>query len=111
METARDRLHDMGDHISPDRFGDLIFNALTPDYNFVRNTSFRDRELGLEDIKPTMRNMHADLLSRSSSTPSIAGSGVAMQAQDDLWCEVPLYICRHLGHPNHKKTRKEGFSK
>ena len=79
METARDCLHDMGDHISPDRFGDLIFNALTPDYNFVRNTSFRDRELGLEDIKPTMRNMHADLLSRSSSTPSIAGRSVAMQ--------------------------------
>ena len=47
METARDRLHDMGEHISPDRFSDLILNALTPDYNFVRDTSFRDREFGL----------------------------------------------------------------
>ena len=52
METARDRLHDMEEHISPDRFGDLIINALTPDYNLVRNTSFRDREFGLEDINP-----------------------------------------------------------
>ena len=43
METARDRLHDMGEHIFPDRFGDLVLDALTPDYNFVRNTSFRDR--------------------------------------------------------------------
>ena len=97
MEIAQDRLHDMGDHISPDRFGDLILNAFTPDYNFVRNTSFRDRQFGLEDIKFTMRNLYADLLSRSSNTPSIAGRGVAMQAQDDLH-GVKCYICRKFGH-------------
>ena len=84
METARTRLHDMGEHISPDRFGDLILNALTPDYNFERNTSFSDREFGLEDIKSTMRNIYADLLFRLSSTPSSAGRGVTIQAQDNL---------------------------
>ena len=84
METARTRLHDMGEHISPDRFGDLILNALTPDYNFGRNTSFSDREFGLEDIKSTMRNIYADLLFRLSSTPSSAGRGVTIQAQDNL---------------------------
>ena len=49
VEIARDRLQDMGEHISSDRLGDLVLNALTPDYIFVRNTSFRDREVGLED--------------------------------------------------------------
>ena len=67
METARDRLHDMGEHISPDRFGDLIINVLTPDYNFARVTSFRDLEFGPEDTKSTMRNTYADFLSRSSA--------------------------------------------
>ena len=43
IETARDRLHDMGENISPERFGGLILNALTHDHNFVRNTSFKDR--------------------------------------------------------------------
>ena len=58
METARDRLHDMGEHISPDLFGDLILNALPSDCNFGRYTSFRDREFRVEDIKSTMRNMY-----------------------------------------------------
>ena len=119
METARNRLHDMGEHISPDRFGDLILNAITPDYNFVRSTSLRDREFGLQDIKSTMRNIYADLLSRSSSTPSSAGRGVTIQAQDNLY-GVKCYICRQFRHrkehcsmynTNHKKTRKEGSSK
>ena len=119
METARDRLHDMGEHISPKRFGDFILNALTPDYNFVRNTSIKDREFGLEDIKSTMRNIYADLLSRSSPTPSIAGRGVAMQAHHDLH-SATCYLCRKFRHrkedipkfdPDYKKTRKEGSSK
>ncbi|CAN0372110.1 unnamed protein product, partial [Scytosiphon promiscuus] len=105
LETARDRLHDMGEYISPERFGDLLrLNALTPDYDFVRNTSFIDREFGLEEINSTMRNMYADLLSRRSSTSSIAGRGVAMQAQGDL-SGVQCYICRKFGH------RKEDCSK
>ena len=79
VETARDRLRDMWEHISPDRFGARIHNAPTPDYNFVRNTSFRAREVGLRDIKSTVRYMYVDLLSRLSTKPSIAGRGVAMQ--------------------------------
>ena len=57
METARDRLHDMGVHISPNRLGDLLLNALTPDYKFVRNTSCGDHEFGLADIKSTMHHI------------------------------------------------------
>ena len=119
METARDRLHDMGEHITPERFGDLLLNALTPDYNFVRNTSFRDRDFGLEDIKSTMRNMYAYLLSRPSSTPSISGRGVAMQAHNNL-SRVKCYICREFGHrmedcsrydPNYNKNRGGRTSK
>ena len=115
METAGDRLHDMGEHISPDRFGVLTLNALTPDYNFARKTSFKDREFGLEDIKFTMRNMYADLLSRSSITPSIAGRVVAMQAQEDL-SGVQCYTCSKFGRrtadcpkydSNYNKTKRK----
>ena len=69
METTRDRLHDMGEHITPKRFGDMILVALTADYEFIRQTSFRDRDFGLDDIKSIMRNMYSDLLSRPSTTP------------------------------------------
>lgn len=62
METARDRFHDMGKYISPERFGDLLLNDLTPDYDFVLNISFIDREFGVEEVKSTMHNMYTDLL-------------------------------------------------
>ena len=119
METARALPDEMGEQISPDQFGDPVLNARIPDHNFVHNISFRNREFELEDVDATMRNMYADLLSRSSSTPSIAGRGVAIQAHDDphgLTCS----ICKKFGHrkeycpkynPNYKKTRKERSSK
>lgn len=52
------------------------------DYDYVRKTSFRERDFGLDDIKSTMTNMFIDSLSRSS-TKSVAGRGVAMQVTSD----------------------------
>ena len=78
----------------------------------MRNPRIRDREFGLDDTKSTMRYMHADLLSRSSSTTWIAGPGVAMQAQDDF-TGVQCYICRTFwtsqgGLPQIRTRRSEG---
>lgn len=84
MEISRDRLHDMGDYISPGRLCDHILNTFTPDYNFERSTRFKDSEFGLEDNKSAMPNMYIYLLSRSLSTPSTVGRAVAMQVQDNL---------------------------
>lgn len=44
-----------------------------------------------------MHSIYEDLVSRSSSTPSIARRGVAKQAQEDL-SGVQCYICRKFGH-------------
>lgn len=52
MGTTRDRLKGTGGYLSPERFGDLLLNALTPDDGFVRNISFIHREVGLEEIRP-----------------------------------------------------------
>ncbi|CAN0290502.1 unnamed protein product, partial [Scytosiphon promiscuus] len=97
METARNRLYEMGEQITDGYFSDMILTALPPEYEFVRNTSFRDREFTLEDIMSTMRNMYADLLSRPSSTPSVAGRGVAMHVQGDI-SGITCHICKEQGH-------------
>ena len=44
LETARDCLHGMGHHISSERLDDLTLKPPLPGHNFVRITSFRDRE-------------------------------------------------------------------
>lgn len=87
----------MEGNFSLERFGDFILDTLTPDYNFVRNTSLRDREFGLEDVKPTMRSTYADLQSRSSSTSLISGRSVTMQAQEGL-IGLQCYIYGNFGH-------------
>ena len=79
MEDLRVRLKDMGGVISDERFEDIILHEITMDYDYVRQTSFRERDFGLKEIKSTMRNIFIDSLSRSS-TKRIAGRGVAMHA-------------------------------
>ena len=76
IETARNRMYKMGEQFTDGYFGDMVLIALPPEDEFVRSTSFRDREISLEDIMPTMRNMYADLLSRPSSTPAFYGPRV-----------------------------------
>ena len=79
IEDLRVRLKDMGEVISAERFEDIILHTITTDYDYVRQTSFRERDFGLKEIKSTMRNMFINSLSRSF-TKRIAGRGVAMYA-------------------------------
>ena len=74
----------MGEQITDGSFSDMILTALPPEYEFVQNTSFRGCEFTLEDITSTMRNIYADLLSRPSTTPSVAGRRVAMHVHGDV---------------------------
>lgn len=93
MEAARNRLYEMREQITDEYFSEMILTALPPEYKFVRNTSFRDREFTLEDIMSTMRNMYADLLSCPSSTPSVAGRRVAMRVQGYL-NGIAYHLCK-----------------
>ncbi|CAN0395777.1 unnamed protein product, partial [Ectocarpus sp. 13 AM-2016] len=69
---------------------------ISNDYDYVRQTSFRVRDFGLKEIKTTMRNMYIDSLSRTS-TKSIAGRGVAMQASNGD-SHIKCFNCQQHGH-------------
>ena len=75
METARDRLHEMEEHIIDGYFSDMILTALPSEYELVRNTSFEAVILDWKTSSLQTRNTYANFLSRS---PSVAAHGVAM---------------------------------
>ncbi|CAB1102163.1 unnamed protein product [Ectocarpus sp. CCAP 1310/34] len=81
VEDVRQRPKDMVEIISDERFEDVILQAISNDYDYVRPTSFRVRHFGLEEIKTTMKSMYIDSLSRTW-TKSVAGRGVAMPASN-----------------------------
>ena len=96
MEDIRVRLKDMGDVISDERFDDIILRAITTDYDYVQQTSFRERVFGLKEIKSTMKNLFIDILSRSW-TKRIVGRGVVMHsASGDSGVECS--ICQQRGN-------------
>ena len=86
----------MGEIISDERFEDIILHAITTDYDYVRQNSFRERNVGLKETKSTMRNMIIDSLFRSS-TKRIAGRGMAMQASSGD-SGVQCFNCQQRGH-------------
>ena len=96
MEDLRVRLKDMGEVISHERFEGINLHAIARDYDYVRQTSFRERDFGLKEIKSTMRIMFIDSLSRSS-TKRIAGRGVAMHAASGE-SGVQRFNCQQRGH-------------
>ena len=67
MDGARDRLHEHGEVITDQQLADRILKGLPDEYEYVRSCSYNQREVGLEDVKRTLRNIYADNLARSSS--------------------------------------------
>ena len=70
MDDLRLRLRDMGEEITDESYEVVILQALPKEYDFVRQTSHRDRSFGLPGIRSTVINMYIDELSRKSSSPS-----------------------------------------
>ena len=96
MEDFRVRLKYMRKVISYERFEYIILHAIATAYDYVRQTSFRERDFGLKQIKSTIRNMFIDSLSRLS-TKRIAGRGVAMHAASGD-SGVQCFNCQQRGH-------------
>lgn len=99
MDETRLRLKDMGEIFPDESYEDLLLRALPKEYDFVRQTSHRDRSFGLAEIRTTVTNMYIDELSRKSSTPSVSGRGVAMPAGS---AGVQCHACHEYGHYRNK---------
>ena len=103
MDDLRLRLRDMGEEITDESYEDVILQALPKKYDFVRQTSHRDRSFGLQGIRSTVINMYIDELSRKSSSPSISGRGAAMAA---VTGSVQCHHCKGLGYYQHDCPKK-----
>ena len=67
-----------GSFFPNESYEDLVLRALPKEYDFVRQTSQRDRSFGLAEMRTTVTYMYIDELSRKSSTPSVSGLGLPM---------------------------------
>ncbi|CAN0028883.1 unnamed protein product, partial [Sphacelaria rigidula] len=96
MEDLRERLKYLGEIVWDKRFEDIILQAISNDYDYVRQTSFRVRDFGLKETKTTMRNVYIDSLSRTSKK-YIAGRAVAMEASNGD-SNIRCFNCKQHGH-------------
>ena len=97
MDDLRQRLAEMGEVVSDERYEDIILQGITNDYDCVREASYRERDFDIERIQFMMRNLHTDSLSRAPSSTEVAGRAVAMQATADL-DKVTCFHCNQFGH-------------
>ncbi|CAM9621858.1 unnamed protein product [Laminaria digitata] len=112
LDHRRARLAENGGLISDERFEDRMLRGLTSDYDYIRNTSYRDPNFGLKDMQSTMRRMYIDDLSRKG-TPKVAGRGGAMSANHNSSekQKIRCFNCHKRGHRKSECTQpKQGSS-
>ena len=83
MDGYRERLKDMGQPVSDERYEDIILQALPAEYEWVRTASYERRDFQLAGIRRIMSALYIDCLSRPNNTLLVAGRRVAMQVNND----------------------------
>ena len=68
----------MGQTVQDERYGDIVLQALPPEYERVRTASYERRDFGLDDIRRMVHTMYVDNLSRSVNAKPVVGRGIAM---------------------------------
>ena len=74
-----------------------MLRGITSNDDYIRNTSYRDPNLGLKDMQSTMHRMSIDDLSRKDK-PKVAGPGVAMSARHTSKSQFRCFNCDKPGH-------------
>ena len=99
-DSCRDRLNACEPPEGPtDRqYEAIILQALTPEYDRIRQTHLESRDFVLADIRRMMAAIYADNLFRSESSKGIAGRGATMQAVDQDRTSVLCHYCDQFGH-------------
>ena len=84
MDSFRDRLNTCDSPEGPTnrQYEDIILQALSSEYDRIRQTHLERRHFGLAGIHHMMAAIYADNLSCSEPLKGIAGHGTAMQAVD-----------------------------
>ena len=75
---CRELFEEMGQTVHDERYEDVIFQVLPPEYERVRIVSYERRDFGLDDIRHMVHTMFVDNLSPSVNAKPVAGRGIAM---------------------------------
>lgn len=97
--------------ISDERFEDITLRGITSDYDYIRNTSYRDPKFGLKGMQSTMRRTYIDDVSRKG-TPKVAGRGAAMPANHTSSDKqgIRCFNCHKRGHRKSECTQPKQAS-
>ena len=100
LDSYRNRLNacDPPEGPTDRQYEDIIFQALTLEYDRIRQTHLERRDLGLADICRMMAAIYADNLSRSESSKCLVRRGAVMQAVDRDRTSVLCHYCDQYGH-------------
>lgn len=93
---VRGRLHEMGEKISDERSEDILLQGLTNDYEFVKMTSRRSPNFGIDEIQTIMRTLYIDRLARPGNVNKMAGRGAAKTTTRGTR-KVRCYNCLEFG--------------
>ena len=105
LDQRRARLAENEEVISDKRFEDIMLRGITSDFDYIRNTSYRDPNFGLKDTQSTMRRMYIDDLS-CKDKPKIAGRGAAMSARHAFFASKRHFRCFNCDKPGHRKSER-----
>ena len=100
MDCYGERLKEMDQPVSDERYEDSILQALPAEYERVRTASYERQDFDLADIRRMMSALYIDCLSRPNNSLLVVGRRVAMQATggDDSTIK-----CHYCGNPGHRQ--------
>ena len=88
----------MGQTVQDERYGDIVLQALPPEYERVRTASYERRDFWPDDIRHMVHTMYVDSLSRSVNAKPVAGRGVDMQVVGHTSSDVQRNYCKGFEH-------------
>ena len=98
MDGFHERLEDISQPVSDERYEDIILQSIPAEYERVRTASYERRDFHLADIRRMMNALYIDCLSRPNNSPLVAGRWVAMQATGGDDSAIKCHYCGNLGH-------------
>ena len=101
MDGYRERLEDMGQPVSEERYEDIILQALPAECERVRTASYERRGFHLPDNRRMMSALYINCLSRPNNSPSVVGCGVTMDLTGGG--DSPIN-CHYCGNPGNRQN-------
>ena len=100
LDTRHERLNacDPPEGRADRQFGDIILQALPPEYERIRTSHLEKPDFGIAAIRRMLSANYAANLAHSSSKTGIAGHGAAMPVAEDNRRDIICHYCERAGH-------------